>query len=49
MGVKLSLSKEGKNRPRVHENRMLRRIFGPNTEDMTESCIMTSFITSTLH
>jgi hypothetical protein len=33
----------------VFENRVLRRIFGPNKEEVGENCIMRSFIICTLH
>jgi hypothetical protein len=38
---------KGRNRPRVFENRVLRRIFGPKTDEVTEdgeNCITKSFV-----
>jgi hypothetical protein len=35
MGVKLCFSTRGKNRLKVFENRVLRRIFGPKREEVT--------------
>jgi hypothetical protein len=37
MGVKLSLSYEGKNTLRVSENRALSRIFGPKGEEVVRN------------
>jgi hypothetical protein len=35
MGVKLGLSHGGRNKDRVFENRVLRRIFGPKRDEVT--------------
>jgi len=43
-----SLTVREEHRPRVFENRVLRRIFGRKRED-GEDCIMRSFIICTLH
>jgi hypothetical protein len=52
MGVKLGLSRKGKNILRVFENRLLRRIFGPKRDKVTggwRKLYNESFITFTLH
>jgi hypothetical protein len=50
MGVKLGLlTLREEYRPRVFENRVLRRIFGPKRDEVTgENCIMRSFVICTL-
>jgi hypothetical protein len=44
----LSLILREEHRPRVFENRVLRRIFGPNRNDVTGGWRKLSFITFTL-
>jgi hypothetical protein len=52
MGVKLGLlTLREEHRPRVFENRVLRRIFGPKRDEERENgenCIMRSFVICTL-
>jgi hypothetical protein len=51
MGVKLDLTLREEHRLRVFENRVLRRIFGPNREEVAggfKDSIMMSFIPCTL-
>jgi hypothetical protein len=51
MGVKLSLSHQGKDKIKVSENRVL-RIFGPKVErgrEAGEDCMTRSFITCTIN
>jgi hypothetical protein len=38
MGVKLGLTLREEHRMRVFENRVLRRIFGPKTDDVLGEC-----------
>jgi hypothetical protein len=47
VGAKVGLSLWGRNRLRVFENRVLRKIFGPKREEdgHGENCIMMNFIT----
>jgi hypothetical protein len=52
MGVKLGLlTLREEHRPTVFENRVLRRIFGPKRDEVTENgenCIMRRFVICTL-
>jgi hypothetical protein len=44
-----SLTLREEHRLRVFENRVLRRIFGPNRDEVTENCITRSFVICTPH